>query len=320
MIWTRTVVPWAPTGSVDAARRSWIAPWRVWNTALDHVYYDVGALSAEERLDLAAYARPEGAVLVVLPGGRGRRIRTLLPWEFVREQERRAGEAVDAVVVAGVGSSAVGTAALARNVADALGRPVAGIVSGMGVADVWSEALGGWFVLGAANAVRDAWARLLDAVDFQDHVRDPTSHREAAERFEALEGPASGFLFGSPDSTALLYLLLRLGERIRLVVGHSKGNYSIENALEGWVSASDRADTPLPAALCIVTLGAVVRFPPEFPRVHQFLGELDAFGLLNSRPGVDRITVPGAWHTLNPALPGHLSVAQALRRAGVGAS
>jgi hypothetical protein len=34
--------------------------------------------------------------------------------------------------------------------------------------------------------------------------------------------------------------------------------------------------------------------------------------MLNSRIFVQRIGVPGAWHTLNTAMPGHLSVRGAL--------
>lgn len=91
-----------------------------------------------------------------------------------------------------MGSSALGAAALARNVADHRRAPVAAIVAGLGLADVVTEALGGWFVFGAGNVVRDVLAR-------------------------------DRFIFESPDSVALRLILVEVGERIGLLVGHSKG-------------------------------------------------------------------------------------------------
>jgi hypothetical protein len=240
------------------------------------------------------------------------------PWVFAREQTSGESPAVDAVVVAGVGSSALGTAALARNVANHLGRPVAGIVSGAGVADVLAEALGGWFVLGARNAARDAIARTLDALRAKDHVRDPGTHEAMLADFAWPGLLAERFVYGGPDSATLLYLLLELGARVRILVGHSKGNYSIENALEGWLLVGRRTGAPVPTDLRVVTLGAVIHFPAAFTNVHQFIGEVDAFGMMNSRLLVGGAhLVPGAWHSLNRAMPGHLAVAGALAVAGV---
>jgi hypothetical protein len=116
------------------------------------------------------------------------------------------------------------------------------------------------------------------------------------------------FIFGSPDATTLLYLLTKLRGKIKLLVGHSKGNYSIENALEGWAGSPN-------AKLQIVTLGAVIWFPSQFTDLQQFIGEIDYFGMLNSRIFVQRIGVPGAGHSLNTALPRHVSVRDALAAA-----
>jgi len=292
----------------DTARRSHVAAWRLFNSSLDTVFYDVGALSSDERDGLLGYARPEGSILIVHPADAGEEIRLLRPVDFVREQRSATADAVTTVVIAGVGSSAVGTAALARDVANCLGTPVAGIVSGLGLADVVSEALGGWFVFGARYALREVVARLLDAFALEDHVRDPDTHADLKASVASEDTPNERFLYGSPDSTTLLYLLSRLGDRLRLLLGHSKGNYSIENALEGWPGHPD-------AHLDIVTLGAVIWFPAQFANLHQFIGEIDYFGMLNSRIFVQRIGVPGAWHSLNTALPGHLSVRGALDEA-----
>ncbi len=130
--------------------------------------------------------------------------------------------------------------------------------------------------------------------------------------FDAAGIDTDRFIYGSPDSTALLYLLLKRGTRIKLLVGHSKGNYSIENALEGWTAAGKKTNTPVTTDLCIITLGAVIRFPPEFSNVHQFIGQIDYFGMMNSRSMLERTSVPGAWHSLNTLMPGHLSVKEAL--------
>jgi len=289
----------------DVSRRSHVAAWRVFNSMLDTVFYDVGALSLHERARLAAYARPEGSILIVYPADAGETIRVLTPAAFVREQLAGRSDPVATVVIAGVGSSAIGTAALARDVADYLGTPVAGIVSGFGLADAVSEALAGWFVFGATNALREAVARFLDASALEDHVRDPETHSDLKAHVAPADTPKERFLYGSPDSTTLLYLLSKLGDRLQLLVGHSKGNYSIENALEGWAGPSN-------GHLDIVTLGAVIWFPPQFVNLQQFIGDIDYFGMLNSRIFVQRIGVPGAWHSLNTALPGHLSVRSAL--------
>ncbi len=294
-------------------RRSSVSLSRALNTALDTVFYDVKALSPQERSELSAYAEPEGSVLVVHPGESKQRIRTLAPLEFVQQHGNGTGDAVDAIAVAGVGSSALGTGALARNIADHLGRPVAGVVSGFGMSDLLTEAMGGWFVLGARNVLRDSLARLFDMYQLKDHVRDPESHQAMKEHFESTGIDTDRFIYGSPDSATLLYLLSKLGTGIKLVVGHSKGSLSVENALEGWLASCKTTGAPIHSNLCIVTLGAVIRFPSAFQNVHQFIGQIDYLGIMNSRPLVERVVAPNAWHSLNSAMPGHLSVRQALK-------
>ncbi len=294
-------------------REHLVSAWRTFNTSLDTVFYDVGCLSQPERMWLSTHNNPEGSILVVYPASAGKEIRNLAPKDFVEEQSNTAeAETIDTVVVAGVGSSAIGTAALARSVADQRGRPAAGIVSGLGMADLLSEALGGWFVLGAHNRMRDNYAKMLDALGIKDHVRDQETHEDIKSELRAADIREERFIYGSPDSTALLYLLLKLGPKVKLLVGHSKGNYSIENAMAGWIAECKENGSPLPDKLCIVTLGAVLRFPAECTDVHQFIGRLDYFGEMNSRPGLDRTCVPWAWHSLNTGLPGHLSLKTAL--------
>lgn len=299
------------------SRHSMVSVARAVNSALDAVFYDLGALTLEERSALSAYSNPEGSVIIVNPGESKQRIDRFMPWEFVEQQRNTSGCQVDTLVVAGVGSSALGTAAFARNVADYLQRPVAGIVSGFGMSDLLSEALGGWLVLGAKNALRDSLARLFDLFGVQDHVRDNKSHVEMKQHFESSAIDTDRFVYGIPDSVTLLYVLSTVGNGIKLIVGHSKGNLSIENALEGLLSWHMKTGAPVSSNLCIVTLGAVTRFPSEFTNVHQFLGSIDYFGMMNSRPSLPREWIPYSWHSLNTALPGHLTVHDALQKAAV---
>jgi hypothetical protein len=301
----------------EIARQFTVSVARTINSSLDAVFYDLGALTSEEQSALSAYSNPEGSVIIVHPGESKQRIDCFMPWKFVEQQRDASGCQVDALVVAGVGSSALGTAALARNVADYLRRPVAGVVSGFGMSDLLSEALGGWFVLGAKNALRDGLARLFDLYGVKDHVRDERSHVEMKQHFESSAIDTDRFVYGSPDSATLLYVLSKLGNGIKLVVGHSKGNLSIENALEGLLAANRKTGAPVPSHLCIVTLGAVTRFPSEFTNVHQFLGSIDYFGMMYSRPFLPREWAPYNWHSLNTALPGHLTVHDALQKAAV---
>ena len=302
------------------SRKPVISTWRGMNTLLDFVFYDTSALSSEEQDELKRYNTPLGHVLTVYPAKSRKPIKQATALEFAKAQLNHPNEPVQTVVVAGVGSSALGTASLARDVADYLGRPVAGIVSGLGLSDVTTEALGGWFIFGAANTMREWIARGLDFQGFEDHVREQASHEAIRKHFEQKKIDPEWFIYGSPDSTALLYLLSKLGSRIKLLVGHSKGNYSIENALEGLHQISERSRTPIPADLQIVTLGAVIWFGPEFKHVHQFLGDVDLLGRINSRPDLNFTPIPGAWHSLNSRLPGHMPVSQALKLAGVRAS
>ena len=69
----------SPPHAWELPRRASVAAWRTFNTTLDEVFYDVGALSSGERAGLAAHAAPEGAVLVVHPGASEEPIRRFAP-------------------------------------------------------------------------------------------------------------------------------------------------------------------------------------------------------------------------------------------------
>jgi hypothetical protein len=70
---------------------------------------------------------------------------------------------------------------------------------------------------------------------------------------------------------------------------------------------------PFYDTLTVVTLGAVVAIPRKFRRRHQFPGQLDWFGAMNSRLHVPHIRVPSAWHHLNTRMPLSMSVRDVLQ-------
>ena len=126
------------------------------NAVLDNFFYDTTRLTMEERAKLTPLADREGSIIVVPPSNSDREIRH---YSRALRFMTKEGPAIRAIAVAGVGSSALGTAALARSIADALDADVAGIVTGYGMSDMMSEALGGWFAFGAADRIRHTMER-----------------------------------------------------------------------------------------------------------------------------------------------------------------
>lgn len=268
------------------------------NAALDNVFYDVGALSKAEIAELSTSQKVEGMVLEVGPSFAP----TLRTWSSVGACEGLAPH-YRAITVAGVGSSAVGAAALARNVADAFGEKVLAVVSGYGMADLAYEAMGGFFLFGGLNAIRhsiqsvEAW---LPSAPFAFPTLDPGQPFHVARNSE--------------DVRALVALLSREVETDWLV-GHSKGNLVISEAL---YALRDKASAPfdtLAGDLEIATFGARIAMPPQMKRVVDVMGGLDGFGALNSRPDIPTdILVPEAWHHTNTALALHMPVTRILGR------
>jgi hypothetical protein len=272
-------------------------PWRAaaleWfrrrNAVLDAAFYDVSVISEAEAATLAPWLAHQGAIVVTPPSG-AEPLRVYETLDRFLDSGDRAQ--VDTLAVAGVGSSALGGAALARNVADQLDRPVAAIVSGYGFADVVTEALGGWFCFGALNSVRHAF----EGLDRWSHVFD------AGEPIlEAADGVALARL--SPDTAVLTALLQSDRFQPRLLVGHSKGNLVISEALY-WLRERDPDRAAALGRSCGVALFcAKIGLPPVMARVADVTGEYDLFGALNSRPDIpaDEV-VPHATHSTNREL------------------
>lgn len=278
------------------------------NTALDWLFYDVGNLTPAEFTLLVGESNREGAILVVWPSGAKGEIGVR---KFVDHDELCAapGALLSRFAVAGVGSSDVGAAAFARTVADRYQEPVGAVVAGYGVADLLAEAMGGWFVLGAANFWMKAYHDALN------DVRALTRNLEASD--EDLERPqarqAAETVVAHSDSVTLLKLLLDEERAVKSVAGHSKGSLSIAYALEGLVLTGQRRAIKRAKATRVTTAGAVVALPEGFDNAGQYLGAADWFGGLNSRLGVDFEQVPLAWHHLNTAIPLHMDFGAVLQ-------
>jgi len=137
---------------------------RLFNTAIDFLFYDVPTLRAAlgekdapmkargEKLpsriiDFDALSDPEGSLLLIDA--------TTAPYVHKYQSVKKFLESpyqetldVEIATITGVGSSALGSAALAWDISIALKKPVLAIVPGYGVADVIVQALGGWFAFG----------------------------------------------------------------------------------------------------------------------------------------------------------------------------
>ncbi len=284
-------------------------PTKLRNTALDVLFYDVGALTKAEFAFLVEETNFEGAILVVSPRGAQGEV-SVEKYEDYATLRAAPGDLLTRFSIAGVGSSDVGAAAFARNLADHCGEPVGAIVAGYGVADVLAEGMGGWFVLGLGNRLLKLFhdteaetGRVLD--EFEGTVKglSPTTASEVAATVS-----------GSLDAATLLRLLLDEDRHIKTLLGHSKGCLSIAYALEALaLTREDRAIERAKDA-DIITLGAVVELPHGFQHAHQFLGTLDWFGGMNSRWSADCVRIPNAWHHLNTAIPLHMSVRDVLRQ------
>jgi hypothetical protein len=240
-------------------------------------------------------------ILTVHPSDKG----GIQPHEDAPEFAAHGGQDVHTLCIAGVGSSALGSAALARNVADATGRPAATVVSGYGTADALTDALGGWFLFEPVNRLRHQFEFLAKLLGKQ-----PGSRRNFELIQSLIEVP-----FSSDDTVAALALLLHPELRFNLLVGHSKGNLVLAEALNGLVRPKP-AEAALAKVQRIVTLSAAIFMPDVFEhgQITDVMGDWDVLGRLNSSPEV-RIDkqIPFAGHHTNTEIPGHLPVEAVIR-------
>lgn len=266
------------------------------NALLDALFYDVSAVTHDEARSISPWLAREGALLYVPPSGQG--VLKLCASIDALARAGRGAAPVRGLAVAGVGSSALGSAAFARNVADALGAPVAAVVSGYGLADLASEALGGWFFFGQLNRLRH----------FEQQLEELLEHHSPVGTVPALYGDRRG------DDTARVLALLRDPRfDLQLLTGHSKGNLVLSEALYA-LTRYDGPDLPIATDTKIVTVSAVIAMPPVFTDIVDVMGQWDWFGAFNSRAGIPvDVRVPQAWHHTNTELPYHLPVTETFK-------
>ena len=285
---------------------------RLFNTTLDYIFYDVPALrralleldgpmkAAGKKLpsriiDLDALSSPEGSLILIDAAKppyvhRYESVTAFLesPYDETRE--------VDIATITGVGSSGLGSAALAWNISTALGKPVLGIVPGYGVADVVLQGLGGWFAFGLHDFLRSkTFIQTGLAITAPQTACIGRNLAATTPSEPTAPGGAPIFRYGSGSSDALHALLSRRSTPFRVLVGHSKGALQIHNAIQSLAPERTRD-------LHVVTLGCPVGEELAGVRYHQYLGLFDALGQLNAwghRPD----HWPLAWHSTNPALP-----------------
>lgn len=276
------------------ARNIALEPLRQRNLALDALFYDVNAITPEEAFYISDSLAAEGAIIMVPPSGRG----ALTLCETIDEFILRGGAEARALAVAGIGGSALGAAAFARNVADAVDGPVAVVVSGYGIADVITETLGGLFFFGHLKGLRP----MLESLDDLAGRPKVGAYRDGTDARTSLDTRTVQALLADP----------RLS--FRLLTGHSKGNLVLSAALHNLAKRHEERVVELAKHAKIVTIGTRIAMPPVFSDVIDVMGEWDWFGEINSRPFIHADQrIPQAWHHTNTDLGGHLPVTATLR-------
>ena len=298
---------------------------RLTNTALDTLFYDVGALTAAlsakgtaidtggpgnsgatprplQTLDLTAATNPSGSIIIVDA--------QLAPYvrkpfidmtEFFDYANGPDGTGLHTVAITGVGSSAYGAVAFAWDVSAAVGQPVAAVVPGYGLADVIPQALGGWFGFEGYNAMQSMTQSFLAAFA-------PTlamMGKELALSTRGREMAPTGapvFRHGSAGSDDI-HAILQSVPGVSHLVGHSKGALAIENAL--------RSIEPQRAKdISVITFGCVIGEETQ-ARYTQYLGAIDPLGALNSAGHTPEFR-PFAHHSTNTFIPFSMPVASVL--------
>jgi hypothetical protein len=197
---------------------------------------------------------------------------------------------IKTVSVTGVGSSALGSAAFAWNVSEALGEPVAAIVPGYGLADIVPQGLSGFFGFGLTDYVRELGEQVLALMAPQMS----TIGRRLSRSIPASpSGRGPAFRRGSPESD-ILHAILEHAPHITRLYGHSKGSLCIGNAIRGL--HPDRSKE-----LNVTTFCAVIREECD-ARFDQILGYIDSLGQLNSWGNMPERWIE-AWHSTNTMLP-----------------
>jgi len=266
---------------------------RWWNSVADTLFYNVEPRDEES---IVEFKGMQGSIVCVW-----RDKKDAIQYPDAHELLQELGGQIEAIAVAGVGSSALGAAAFARDVAAGTGaRAVAAVVSGTGMNDIVYEGLGGALFLREDNQLEFWFEKLLHSLP------SSTLMPWLAPKLETWDCIGCG-----PDVVTLKSLLRpRRLKNLKWVVGHSKGNLVISSALsELWMEGALERDHL--ADVNFVMLSAIVNLPPV-GKPFQVIGALDGFGAMNSQPICPDRIVPGAWHHLNRAFPFHLDAVKEL--------
>lgn len=264
------------------------------NAVLDAFFYDIGNVSADEARRISPWLAREGTILIVPPSGRG----DLQLCADLTAFEASEGRHVRILAVAGVGSSALGSAAFGRNVADAFGEAVAVVVSGYGLADVLTEAAGGLFYFGTLNQLRHQFESLDDAA------------RRYWQPSKAVTDETAMIGRRSLDTRVVKALLASDRFKFSVLIGHSKGNLVLSEVLYEMEPAKAGA---IDDGTWLLKISAAVSTPKSYKNALNIMGAVDWFGGLNSRMGahLDK-KWPFAWHHTNTELPFSLPVTKVL--------
>src|SRR5258707_489150 len=274
---------------------------RLFNTALDFIFYDVPTLRAalaekdapmrtqgekppSRIIDFDALSDPEGSLLLIDA--------TTAPYVHKYQSAKKFLESpyqetrdVDIATITGVGSSAVGSAALAWDISVALEKPVLAIVPGYGVADVVLQGPGGWFAFGLHDFLSSKTLIQTGLATAAPETARIGRKLAASTPQEPTARGAPIFRYGSGSSDALHALLEH-----RVI-----GALQINNAIQSLPAERTRG-------LRVVTLGCPIGENGAGVDYHPYLGLFDALGQLNAWghwPG----HWPPTWHSTNPALP-----------------
>jgi hypothetical protein len=285
---------------------------RLFNTALDFIFYDVPTLRAAlaekdppmqalgEKLpsriiDFDALSDPEGSLLLI-DATTAPYVHKYQSVEKFLESPYQETRDVDIASITGVGSSALGSAALAWDISVALEKPVLAIVPGYGVADVVLQGLGGWFAFGLHDFLSSKTLIQTGlATAAPETARIGRELAASTPRERVARGGAPIFRYGSGSSDVLHALLEYRETPFRLLVGHSKGALQINNAIQSLAVARTQG-------LRVVTLGCPIGENVAGVDYHQYLGLFDALGQLNAW-GHWPEHWPPTWHSTNPVLP-----------------
>jgi hypothetical protein len=277
---------------------------RLVNRSLDEIFYNV---AVDDIQKIAEFKGMQGSIVYVEPVADGSYVVVQYGDAYGLLEQKEIRNKIEAIAVAGVGSSALGAAALARDVAAAIKKPVAAVVSGCGVDDLLFQGLGGAWNLREDNQLEFWFERMLKCLPGASFMPFLVPWLEDWDSI------------GCGPDVVTLKSLLRPGRspeepprlpNLKWVVGHSKGNLVISSAISELIM-EDVLKTSELANVNFVLFSALTALPP-IGKQFQIIGALDGFGLMNSRLLPPYKIVPGAWHHLNRGLPFYLNAVQEL--------